>query len=661
MPASNLQFPHRSIHTKAAQLGENKMTDLSWNTPYIHGADQEADQTSEVKNPNAVFSVYLGEREIEFTAEDFLQACWTDGFDSPCIICKEPFDLSTEPPVRLLGLGQHTTAINPLVKELPPPSIKNYHLRCLKAAKINFMPVSHPWHPSIAEAYALRTFNAKAAQTCYEVPIRTLLGVIRRFGPDYLLWHDYISIPQWQDDFRGTVILPQIFKIFEASGSAILHLGHEPPAKVMETSTLKMISENDSDLKRFFNAHLFTRLWPIVESERAGEAYIMDKEYGIMQPKFSEFTKQILDAVNADATTFSDRMPPLQWMHDLPLFIRERQRNKCHGYVYDMIADLGCRSFHDKFIGAAELLGILDYPTKLPTNTQDACLWLAEQQIKRKDLSPLLLRPSDEPSYEKAGWLKGHTSIHKNMWGWGIQTHPTSASPRVQEHSVHLELHLVGTITHEFSLFTHTDDHLKCALDGLSRLVISTGGSVKDFLTDLQKIDPASVFRYKPCSNIDRVPTSELNVPSSKIFIKTLGDLLRQQTLSSNTEESVASSKTFESIISLIALSASLPTPELDHFESLSPHQLHRQICDSSERNLVSVSCSTCSKQSIFRVEMWQKPKTEARLYLIPGLAYQYTAAGGVGIIMERRQIIGRARFCASSCDCNHSVAVTIT
>ncbi|KAJ4295067.1 hypothetical protein N0V90_007075 [Kalmusia sp. IMI 367209] len=614
------------------------MRDTSFDTPYLHGTDQEVDEASQVNNHDAVFSIYLEHQKVD---------------------CGEAFDLATEPPVRLLGLDRHTNNVDPLTKELPSPSIKNYHLRCLKADEVKFIPVSHPWHPSVAEAYALRTFNPKAAQTCYEAPIRTLLAVIRRFGPDYFLWHDYISIPQWQDDFRGTVILPQIFKIFEASGSAIMHLGHQPPVEIARSPNFETISEYSDDLKRFFTAHLFTRLWPIVEADRAGEAFIMNNEYEIMEQKFSTFVKQILNTVSAGATTTSNnRMSSLRWIYDLPLFVQEQQKNKCLGYVYDMIADLGCRSFRDKFIGAAELLGISDYPTKLPADTQEACLWLAERQLQNNDFSPLLLRPSAEPKYEKNDWLKGHNTIQKNMWGWGIQTQPANDSPRVKEHSVELNLNLVGMITHDFSWDVQTDNRLS---DELSNLITSTAGSTTEFLRLLKNIDPASIFRSISSSNTNRIPGLDFNISSSKTVIKILSNLLERQAASNSTEEPGETTATYDKVVSLLALSASVPTPNLDHFEGLGFHQSHRHIYDPNERSLVSISCSHCHKQSIFRVEIWKKPMAEARLYLIPGLTYQYTAASGTGIIMEEDRIIGRARFCASACNCNHAVPVKIS
>jgi hypothetical protein len=637
------------------------MKDTSWNTPYIHGTEQEADETSQASQLDTVFTVHLDHRKDDYTPESFLQACWTNGFDTSCTVCREGFDLATEPPVRLLSLGQHTTAIDPLGKQLPPLFVENYHLRCLKANQVKFIPVSHPWHSSVAEAYALRTFNAKAAQTCYEAPIRTLLAVTRRFGSDCLLWHDYISIPQWQDDFRGTVILPQIFKIFETSGSAILHLQDQPPAEVVQTPTLGMISKHNSDLRRFFNAHLFTRLWPIVEADRAGEAYIMNSEYEIMESKFSKFVQQILDAMNVGATTMSyEQVFNLQWIDHLPLFIQERQKTKCLGYVYDMVADLGCRSFRDKFIGSAELLRISDYPTELPADTKGACLWLTKRQIESGDLSPLLLRPSTEPVLQEASWLKGHSVISRNMWAWGVQMAPARVMSRVQGNTVHIDLHLAGTIDCNLSWHLHTDEDPDGASKDLLRLITSTSGSATEFVKHLEDINPASIFYTSTTSNMERVPTMEYNMLSSKVILNLLDRLLQQQVLSRTAGQPGNSLSIYDDIVSLLALATSLPTPALDHFENFSLRQLRQQLCDSHEHDLVSVTCLECLKRSLFRVEMWQKPNTEARLYLIPGLTYQYTAKGGTGIIIEENRVIGRARFCASGCACSHTVPVEL-
>jgi hypothetical protein len=279
------------------------MSDIPWDTPYIHGTGQDVDNICQVTHFDSVFTVYVEQRENKFTPKNFLEACWKNGFDTTCTICKKPFDMATEPPVRLLSLGQNTHVIDPLTKSLPPLFVWNYHLRCLKANRIKFIPVSYPWQSSVAEAYALRTFNPTAAQICFEAPARKLLAVIRRFGPEYLLWHSYFSIPHWHGDYDSIVTFSKLLKIYETSGATIFHLGYHPPAEVVQTPSLGTISEHNNDLKRFFNAHLFTRLWPIIEYDRAGEAYIMNNEYRIMESKFSVFVNQILKALDATSTT----------------------------------------------------------------------------------------------------------------------------------------------------------------------------------------------------------------------------------------------------------------------------------------------------------------------------------------------------------------------
>ena len=639
-----------------------EMRDTSWDTPYIHGKDQEGDETLGLHNFESTLTVFLDNQKVEFSPEEFLHEAWTQGFDTPCTACKENFDLAAEPPVRLLGLGQHVDVTDPLKQDLPPLCVQNYHLRCLKANSIRYIPVSHPWHSSVAEAYALRTFNAKAAQTCYEAPLRTLMAVQRRFGPDCLLWHDYISIPQWHNEFRGTVILPQIFKIFEASGSSILHLGQLPPPDIVREPTLDVINRYNDGLQHFFNAHLFSRLWPIVEFDKAGEAYIMSNEYGIVEPKFTTFVKEILDATTVESTPTSvENLTSLQWINHLPLFIRERQKNKCFGYVFDMIADLGCRSFRDKFIGAAELLGIPDYPTELPVDVQDACLWLAKRQIQNNDLSGLLLRPSQEPLHAKANWLKGHQSIVPNMWGWGVEIQPAKKLPQIQGHSVCLDFHYVGNVTHDLTWGSSADLSSDSSSNELHDLLLETQESAESLVRHLETIDPHTLIRSDHVNNGSRAPSLHFRVSTSKFILRTLGYLFDRTIQGRRDEQPANLSGLYDDVMSLLALSASAPAPELEHFESFGLSKLHQELCGLSESHLVSVSCPDCRTQSSFRAQLWQQPTADTRLYLIPKLTYQYTAAGGIGVLLDKGHIIGRSRFCAAPCNCNHEVTVTIT
>lgn len=154
------------------------------------------------------------------------------------------------------------------------------------------------------------------------------------------------SIPQWNKDFRGTVILPQIFKIFETNGSSILHLEQHPPSEIVREPTLEMIYRHTDGLQKFFDAHLFSRLWPIIDFDRAGEAYIMKEKYNILKLQFTVLMERILDAVNmSDEMDLLNHSNSVQLMNHLPPCLRERQETKYLGYFFDIIADMGCRSF----------------------------------------------------------------------------------------------------------------------------------------------------------------------------------------------------------------------------------------------------------------------------------------------------------------------------
>jgi len=86
-----------------------KMKDTSWNTPDIHGKDREGKETPGAHTFESTFTVLLDDQRVELSPEKFLHDAWTQGFNTPCNTCKENFNLATEPPVRLLGLGMHAT------------------------------------------------------------------------------------------------------------------------------------------------------------------------------------------------------------------------------------------------------------------------------------------------------------------------------------------------------------------------------------------------------------------------------------------------------------------------------------------------------------------------------------------------------------------------
>jgi hypothetical protein len=450
-----------------------------------------------------------------------------------------------------------------------------------------------------------------------------------------------------------------MFEIFKESGCAIMHLGLSPPLEVMETPNLETLIKHESNLKRFFNAHWFSRMWPAIEYDRAGEAYIMSSNYELMPGKFSLFVKGIMDTYK----TYHPAIPvsELSWIEDLPLFVKERQKNKCLGYVFDMLADQGCRSFSDKFIAASALLEIPGYPTMLPTTSTEACLWVSEKRMEGNDYSPLLLRPSIELKYEKARWLKGHTSMTANMWGLGVQTQPAYVLPRLENHALYLDLELAGNIVDMFSWDWRSDDEYAGFEEVLPYLINLARGSPAGFVQSLEGIYPSQFYWRESTDNGYQFPALQYQVPTSNTIETTLSKLLKRCTDALSSGNATKVKLLCNEIVALLGLATSTPISNLGSFAHDSRLQLCIRLCDSSECTSITVRCPSCHKTSTFRATTWQNPTTRAQLYLIPGLAYQYSVTNGMGIIVENEEVIGRVRFGFSACKCNSSVTVKLS
>jgi hypothetical protein len=392
----------------------------------------------------------------------------------------------------------------------------------------------------------------------------------------------------------------------------------------------------------------------------------MNSKYEITPSKFSSLVKQITDShtecINSTGISCTpDSESTWRWIETLPIFVKERQKNKCLGYVFDMIANQGCRSYRDKFIGASALLEVPGYSTELPQTPQEACLWLSERRLEGNDFSPLLLHPSNELRYDKARWLKGHTTMTSNMWGLGVQTQPARVAPRLQDHTIYLESELVGRVTNTFSWELRAEDKYSGFSGVLPHLVKLAGGSASSFVESLERIYPSQfLWTAEDTGNGYHFPGLRYEVPQSNAIETTLESLLKRYSAASSMNDIAELGTLCDAIIALLELSTP-PTSPLGPFRNVGRLQLYGRLCDSSECTLILASCPTCDKITLFRTTLWQEPKTQAQLYLIPGLSYQYSVPSGMGIVIEDEEIIGRVRFGSSACNCNSPTLVKLS
>jgi hypothetical protein len=274
----------------------------------------------------------------------------------------------------------------------------------------------------------------------------------------------------------------------------------------------------------------------------------------------------------------------------------------------------------------------------------------------------LLLKPSQEPQHAKAGWLKGHQSIVPDMWGWGVETQAAGNVPQVRDHSVHLDLSCIGDVIHSVTWETSADHSRDFTSFEMQELLSSAQISTESLIERLQTLDPRTLLHSGNSNKKDlETPAFQFHASASRFVLKTLRHICDQASQNNSGDGVVALAKLYEDMLSLLALSASDPVPDLDHFADFGLSKLRQQLCDISENHLVLVRCPDCLTRSSFRAHLWQQPTTDTQLYLVPGLTYQYTALGGVGILLDKGQIVGRARFCAAPCSCNEEVTVKVS
>lgn len=160
-----------------------------------------ASQTS--SEPTVCF--HVGNESRETSQGSLLSYIWNTGLDSSCVSCGEPFQPSKDVPIRRIGL-ERNSPLRPSVIDITQDPISpwnlrifNRHFACIKTNKVNYIPISHAWHESVAAAHDTRTESISVARIVYQTPLKTLLA-LAEVSPDCEIWHDYISVPQWRAD-----------------------------------------------------------------------------------------------------------------------------------------------------------------------------------------------------------------------------------------------------------------------------------------------------------------------------------------------------------------------------------------------------------------------------------------------------------------------------
>jgi hypothetical protein len=304
------------------------------------------------------------------------------------------------------------------------------------------------WDNSIRRANESKTHDDEAASTLIGVLEALLENVDDAYNPGVEFWHDYFSVPQWEEKIKESLLLclPAIYHLAE---EILVHMHDLPSSSVSLLLIYNLIQSEVSFiraldtmiiLRALCGSQWMQRMWVTLEYSQSKAACIMDQSNHIWRTcgrtgpfardTFTQFISgghvQLIGLFRY-AKTFSTTLS-----NEFLGGIASRERGPpqlCLGEAMELVARKQCQVFRDRFLAIHILLNrdiSFNNPPAIPSNETDACRWVWKNALIKDDYSPLLLQPrervlSSNPEPGTASWLVGSLSLDGAQRGFGNQ------------------------------------------------------------------------------------------------------------------------------------------------------------------------------------------------------------------------------------------------
>ncbi|KAM7212524.1 hypothetical protein V8F06_012105 [Rhypophila decipiens] len=269
--------------------------------PTIVPANSPEESREKATPPEPRVSIYVGPDLRHFPQSKLLSYIWTGGLDSDCMVCGSPFVPGLSVPIRTIGFeysqperhGSRLIDITQTSLSPHPIRIYNRHLACIKKKKIDFIPVSHAWHETVAQAQDRQLDHIGAAWLAYQTPVRTLVAADKRYGP-VEIWHDYLTVPHWQKDVQQQLLL-SLPAIYSYTQRVIMHLDDVSASHLSQAYKDLSYKSFLEGLTQTIESRWFDRLWVTLEYIQSKEVLILSEEYEISDFSASQLAFRIDD------------------------------------------------------------------------------------------------------------------------------------------------------------------------------------------------------------------------------------------------------------------------------------------------------------------------------------------------------------------------------
>lgn len=199
--------------------------------------------------------------------EQLLETLWREPgrADLQCLLCHEPFTddalirtFRVEPP------GNHNPGYSTVM-----PTHKgdilffDRHMSCVAEHRVRFSAVSHVWDSSISYVQQQRGTGPKtleAARNILDISTNVYAGIEETRDTARELWLDYLSVPQWSDTLKNSIIRI-MHKLFTTAETTIIYFGDVDSSVVKQLYRKERSSERLDAVISVCNSQYFKRVW----------------------------------------------------------------------------------------------------------------------------------------------------------------------------------------------------------------------------------------------------------------------------------------------------------------------------------------------------------------------------------------------------------------
>lgn len=538
------------------------------------------------------------------------------GLDTNCMTCHRTFG-GHDPPIRTIILDSVTSTHGRFDISI---RVYNRHIGCLIQRKLPYTPISHVWHQSIAEANDSGQPSDEATTDVRITLVNVLFAVTIFEGKPTEIWHDYLSIPQWQKSVQQQLllILPDIYAL--PSGIIVHH--HDVASVCYENL---FISESEEPVLEALwgvaASRWFSRMWVTLEYVCSQKAQILTRDWEIVTVPLQNIlwdlktrgdNKYLMNAWGTDERAMRLLRMPIS------------NRENCLGAALDSVAAKDCRSYRDRFLAAHGMLYGRRYQKIGDASTLNeaepsvdnaappldpilTCRWLSEKCLAAGDYSPLLLRPIPEETVVSPNWLCAHSMMPPDVFPYRNQQTPPDFPQIMRDGAVQPDLELVGHISGKL-VAQEGRSHV-----GLSEVIAVSGANAHDFIRIMENVWPPYGGK-------------KLDIPGHVVV--QVQNLLREYLMPIPDQNRRARQDILAELVEVLELEKETYVGQA---WSKRPRPLGRQ------ESTYKLECLTCAKVFLLLLHMREPPGQNAYVYRIPGLSYYVAKPGSVGLVIKEQ------------------------